>query len=129
MPPEFCMAIAYAEHWNGAILYTTIDAKAVSKPNIDGSLDRGVMQLNSRVFEHVKWDDPRVNIEAGVQLIKDLSTKCSTWWEVAVAYNCGIGRMRSRQGPPKQSLTYADRVMSIWGELTRLEYLPVLTRR
>lgn len=125
VPPDFVLAVAYAEHWGGSVESTVIDAKAVSRPNTNGSVDRGVMQLNSYVFKSlVAWDDPAVNIAAGVTHIKVLSAQCTTWWEVALAYNCGFGRMHSELGPPQSSLRYADRVIAIWHELSGAEYLP-----
>lgn len=127
VPPNFVLAIAYAEHWNGSVATTVIRANAVSLPNADGSVDRGVMQLNSKVFEALQeWDDPRLNVDAGVAHVKALSWMCDTWWEVAVAYNCGLGRLRSEQGPPRQSLLYADRVMQVWRELDGAEYVPTV---
>lgn len=127
VPPKFVLAIAYAEHWNGSIEETIIRADRRSPINSNGSRDLGVMQLNSKYYCHVNWWDAEVNIRTGVQHIKWLMEHCATYWEVAVAYNCGLDR--SRGGPPKTSLNYASNVMDIWHELEGYDYVNLAIRK
>ena len=103
VPPEIVLAIAYTENW-------TLNPKAVSPINQDGSVDLGVMQLNSNYFGHVDWECPEANVTAGVRHIRWLmgSLRGSTWWSVAVAYNAGLSRVNN---PPASTLTYADKVI------------------
>lgn len=122
VPPYFALSIAYAEHWNGSVEFTVINPYATGH-NPNGSKDYGVMQLNSEYFGHINVWCAETNIRTGIQHIKWLSERqpCNTWWLVAVAYNCGLNRTIDRvkwpDGPPVQSLSYADKVMKIWQEL------------
>lgn len=122
VPPNFVKAIAYTEHWNGSIENTIIKADRVSKPNFNGSVDRGVMQLNSQYFDGFDWADPETNIRKGIEHIAYLSKHCSTYWHLALAYNAGLGGAKN---PPASSLTYADRVMQIYLELEGTSYIKV----
>ena len=128
VPPQFVLSIAYVEHWNKSIEETVIDPEAVSKPNRNGSVDLGVMQINSFYLDEFvelhwdkawefDWETPYDNVYLGCRIIKWLMRHCSTYWAVAVAYNCGLSRMQSGH-PPLSSTRYADRVLAVWNELT-----------
>jgi soluble lytic murein transglycosylase-like protein len=106
VPPHLVLAIAYTEN-------PTLDALAVNR-NTDGTLDLGVMQLNSSWYTG-DWADPETNIRAGCEHIKWLlSLPNMNEWLVAVAYNCGYSRMM--KGPPQQSIDYAGRVFIRFNE-------------
>lgn len=126
VPPYFVQAIAISEHWNGSVESTVIDPLAISKPNSDGSVDRGVMQLNSRYFSDVDWSSPEANIREGIRLIKALSKEplLNTWWAVAVAYNCGYTGFKN--GPPYSSVEYGSLVMSVWVQLEDIRHVKAL---
>jgi soluble lytic murein transglycosylase-like protein len=101
IPPCLVLAIAYTEN-------PYLDPAAIHK-NSDGTLDRGIMQLNSSWYKDENWMDPEINIRAGCSYIKWLlSLPNMNYWTVAVAYNCGYSRFI--QGPPEISLEYADQV-------------------
>lgn len=128
IPPYFAQAIAYAEHWNGSVENTVINPKADTNVNEDKSIDLGVMQLNSRYINdfvflfwdkpwEFKWESPYDNIYIGCKQIEWLMKRCTTYWSVAVAYNCGIDRVL-KGNPPHRSTVYADRVIRIWNELS-----------
>jgi soluble lytic murein transglycosylase-like protein len=122
VPPMFVLAIALEENWS-------LNPMAISLENKNGTVDLGVMQLNSRYYGHINWDDPEINIRAGCLHIKALMNKpeLNTYWAVAVAYNCGYGRFISARGPPTVSLDYAERVMARWRELEGGRYInPVI---
>ena len=110
LEPKFVQAIALIEN-------PTLNPYAINRNNADGSVDRGLMQLNDSWFNDDNWMDPEVNIHAACKLIKWLRSEGLNWWQVAVAYNCGYYRMMSARGPPNMSLDYAARVMLKWQEI------------
>jgi soluble lytic murein transglycosylase-like protein len=67
VPPCFVLAIALNEN-------ESLNPLAVSKQNNDGTVDRGIMQLNSQYFD-IEWWIPETNIRAGCLLIKELKQK------------------------------------------------------
>ena len=109
VPPDFVLAIALTENW-------TLNPRAISPPNSNGTRDKGVMQLNQNYFTLERWYCPNENIRAGVKHIRwlmDHPWTC-TFWSVAIAYNAGIGRL---QRPPQSTIRYADQVIRKFNEL------------
>ena len=108
LPPNFVLAIALTEN-------DTLNPKALHH-NADGTIDKGIMQLNSSWFHHKKWDDPEINIRAGCSHIKTLLSRneIKTYWMAALAYNAGFGKIHN---PPESSVKYAYRVMKKYREL------------
>jgi soluble lytic murein transglycosylase-like protein len=105
VPPYLALSIALEEN-------NTLNPLAVHI-NSDGSRDLGVMQLNDSWFQG-NWQDPKINIRAGCELIKELISKPRmNYWLVAVAYNCGYGRFLEKP-PPNVSIEYANRVFARW---------------
>ncbi len=95
----------------------------VSRRNKNGTVDRGVMQLNSAVFPTPHWATPEVNVNLACFLISSLHTTFNgNWWQVALAYNCGIVPVMKGQ-PPSQSVEYALNVLQRWREIEPYEYL------
>jgi soluble lytic murein transglycosylase-like protein len=112
VPPYLALAIAYTEN-------PTLDPLAIHI-NQDGTLDRGVMQLNSGWFQG-NWQDPETNIRVGCELIKELMRKPSmNYWQVCIAYNCGYRRFR--ENPPHTSIEYANRVFTKWNVYRHYKY-------
>jgi soluble lytic murein transglycosylase-like protein len=104
IPPYFALSIALTEN-------PTLNPLAINV-NSDGTLDRGIMQLNSSWFNGA-WRDPEENIRAGCNHIKWLlSLPGMNYWLAAVAYNCGYGRLL--ENPPNVSIEYANRVFARW---------------
>jgi soluble lytic murein transglycosylase-like protein len=116
VPPYFALAIAFEEN-------RALDP-AAAHVNPDGTVDRGIMQLNSSWYDG-DWRDPETNIRAGCLLIKELYGKGLNWWQVAIAYNCGYGRLMGGN-PPDASIEYANRVFERWRRLGN--YSPGATR-
>ena len=112
VPPNFALAVALTEN-------DALKSNAVSKPNANGTRDLGIMQLNSANYGAIDWRNPEVNIRAGCWHIRALMERVelSTYWEVAVAYNCGMKWKVEGFTPPKSSLNYATAVMKKWTEL------------
>ncbi|GHU09841.1 hypothetical protein FACS1894151_08430 [Spirochaetia bacterium] len=107
VPPYLVLAIAYTEN-------PTLDPLAVHE-NTDGTLDRGVMQLNSSWYTG-NWANPETNIRAGCEHIKWLlSLPDMNYWLAAIAYNCGYSRLLAGQ-PPERSIDYAERVFILFNE-------------
>jgi len=110
VPPEFALAIALTENW-------TLNPRAVSPVNSNGTRDKGVMQLNENYFQLNSWYCPEENIWAGVRHIRwlmDHPWTC-TFWSVAIAYNAGIGRLNR---PPESTIRYAYQVIRRFNELS-----------
>lgn len=121
IPPYFALAIALEEN-------QTLSARVVSEQNDDGTVDRGVMQLNSKYFSNIDWQDPETNIRAACLHIKALMSmpQIKTYWAVAVSYNCGYARF-TNAGPPQRTIEYANRVMERWRVLIGVKYInPVI---
>jgi soluble lytic murein transglycosylase-like protein len=104
VPPYLALSIALEEN-------PQLDPVAVHL-NLDGSEDRGLMQLNSGWFTG-DWQEPEANIRAGCLLLKELIEKPDlNVWQAVVAYNCGYRRLK--EGPPWASVDYACRVFRRW---------------
>lgn len=102
IPPYLLVAIAETEsQWNNY----------AEHHNNDGTIDRGIMQLNSSWFIDENWHDPITNIKAAIEHILWLRNKDLTWWQITVAYNCGLSRLNN---PPEQSIEYAAKVFRTW---------------
>jgi soluble lytic murein transglycosylase-like protein len=110
LPSYFVVAIARVEN-------PTYDA-AITHRNTDGTYDLGIMQLNTSWYKDPNWDDPETNIRAGCKHIKMLRSQGLTWYEVAIAYNCGLQKLRSGK-PPNSSIDYAARVFEVWATLDK----------
>ena len=124
VPPYFALAVAIEENHS-------LNPNAVSPVNQNGTVDLGVMQLNSAYYGDIEWQDPTTNILAGCLHIKGLMDRpeVNTYWTVAVAYNCGLARFFSEEGPPAASLSFGDRVIRRWLDLAGMQYInPVINR-
>ena len=114
LPEYFVLAIAQIENHS-------LNPSAISQPNRNGTVDRGVMQLNSRYFSDIDWECPETNIRAACELIKELlkNPLITTFWSAAICYNAGTSWLVNATSPPASSLIYADRVVQRWSELER----------
>jgi soluble lytic murein transglycosylase-like protein len=102
IPPYFMAAIAEVESdWD-------VNATHI---NNNGTIDYGLMQLNSSWFNDPQWNDPEVNITAAAKHIAELRLKKLSWWQVAIAYNCGFYRLSD---PPAKSIDYAVAIYDVW---------------
>ena len=89
--------------------------------NKNGTIDYGLMQLNSSWYNDENWKDPEVNLRAGIKHIKMLmdTHKGDSWWALAVSYNAGTSWFLNKHAPPQDSLAYADKIMMEWEELEK----------
>jgi hypothetical protein len=107
--PYFALSIALTEN-------PTLTPTAIHRNN-DGSIDRGLMQLNNSWFTSEDWADAETNIRAACQHILYLRSLGLNYWQTAVAYNCGIKRVLENN-PPEASIRYANKVFDTWAELS-----------
>ena len=121
IPPYFALAVALIEN-------PQLDQFALSDRNANGSIDRGVMQLNSYTFPDINWSDPETNIRAGCEYLKHLADMDihNTWWAVAISYNCGYNKLND---PPVSTIGYAGRVINKWEELDPHGFYVVINKR
>lgn len=103
VPVEVALAVAQQE--------SGFNNLAQSKPNTDGSVDRGVMQLNSRYHKLKNWQDPIENIAYGIRHLKGLIAGAKGDIRRALSnYNAGAGATgKARQ----QGDAYAQKVMAL----------------
>jgi soluble lytic murein transglycosylase-like protein len=102
VPPYLVVAIAEVE--------SSWDATAVAV-NDNGTIDRGLMQLNSSWYTAQDWYDPAANVRAAIHHLIYLRSNNLNWWQVVIAYNCGLGRIKN---PPSRSIDYAVKVFAVW---------------
>jgi soluble lytic murein transglycosylase-like protein len=94
-------------------------ATAINR-NKNGTMDRGLMQLNSRYqsyfvnkFFNSKFVfdifNPYHNIEVGANYLKSLHNKYGNWKTSIMAYNCGPGNV-DRNKIPTSTKSFANRI-------------------
>jgi soluble lytic murein transglycosylase-like protein len=112
VPAFFALSIALTEN-------PALDPLAVSRMNQNGTVDRGIFQLNSAFYNDIAWDNVEINVRAGVAHIKGLMRipELNTFYSVAISYNAGTAWLATGQ-PPQSSVTYAANVMAKWNELS-----------
>lgn len=90
--PELLQAIAIVE--------SNLDPKAVNK-NTDGSIDVGLMQINSRHFQTLSKfrisqkdliNNPCQSVMTGAWILADNIRRYGYSWEAVGAYNAGTGK-------------------------------------
>lgn len=109
VPAQFMLAILQQE--NPQYIVTAVHY------NTNGTVDRGLFQLNSSWFNSKQWADPETNIRAAclhVKMLKE-SGLTTTWWSVALAYNAGLSCLKTSV-VPLRSTYYADRVIAEWSK-------------
>lgn len=87
------------------------EARAISTPNRNGSVDMGIMQLNSKYLGYfamkfnggVMFDplDPEINLRVGMKYLAHLYRSTGSWYNAVAAYNAGLTRLQSGDIPPK----------------------------
>ncbi len=85
-------------------------AGAVGAQNADGSVDRGIMGLNSTTFRKMTLEqimDPACNVRSGVAYLSDQKTRFGSWEAAIIAYNHG-----NADRPPERTISYLSRVLS-----------------
>ncbi|MDR2375773.1 MAG: transglycosylase SLT domain-containing protein [Treponema sp.] len=87
---------------------------AVNHRNQDGSVDRGLFQLNSRSFPKLSEADffnPRINVYHGIAHLRLCLDTGGSEIAALAMYNAGSVRVRTG-GTPSQTLDYTARILS-----------------
>jgi soluble lytic murein transglycosylase-like protein len=123
VPPNYALAVAMCE--------SGLNPSVISTVNQNGSVDRGLFQLNSYVYPDVEWDDPETNIRLGITHLKWLARmEChNTYWAVAISYNAGHSYLLNKMVPPDSSIDFANKVMKTYTELSGGYVNPVISYR
>jgi hypothetical protein len=103
-------SLAFALSWEES----RFNYRAVNRKNRDGSIDRGLFQLNSRSFpklEEAEFFDPRLNAFYGMAHLRICIDTGGSEIAALAMYNAGTGRVHSG-GTPHQTLDYAARILS-----------------
>jgi len=102
-------ALAFALAWEESQL----NPFAVNSKNRDGSIDRGLFQLNNRTFPHLEMQayfSPDVNSWYAMSHLRYCLDVGRTEIAALAMYNAGAGRVTST-GAPKSTLDYISRIL------------------
>jgi len=105
VPPALAFALSWEE--------SRFNPRATSKPNRDGSIDRGLFQLNSRSFPNLPpsaFYEIKVNALHGISHLRLCIDSAASEIAALAMYNAGTGRVRS-QGAPEVTLNYVSRIL------------------
>jgi hypothetical protein len=103
-------ALAFAVCWEES----RYNSQAVNRLNRNGSVDRGLFQLNSASFPKLGEADffnPRINVYYGMAHLRMCLDLGGSEIAALAMYNAGSARVRAG-GTPKQTLDYSDRILS-----------------
>ncbi len=106
---EVPAALAFALSWEES----KYNPRAVNRSNRDGSIDRGLFQLNNRSFPNLETSvffDVEKNAYYGISHLKHCLDSSSTEIAALAMYNAGTGRVKS-SGAPEVTLNYVSRIL------------------
>lgn len=101
--PALLVALAWQE--------SRFRVRAVGKNTT--TVDRGLLQLNSRTFSHVPladFFDPHINADLGAEYLRSARDRAGNDVAALAMYNAGTGRVHG-SGTPRQTLDYVSRVL------------------
>ncbi len=102
-------ALAFALSWEES----RFNPRAVSRPNRDGSVDRGLFQLNNRSFpdlDTLSFFNIQYNARYGVSYLRYCLDFGGSEVSALAMYNAGTGRVKST-GAPSVTLNYISRIL------------------
>jgi len=105
VPPALAFALSWEE--------SRFNPRAVNRQNRDGSVDRGLFQLNSRSFpdlEPAAFFDVKSNARYGISHLRHCIDSAASEISALAMYNAGTGRVRT-QGAPEVTLNYISRIL------------------
>jgi len=105
IPPALAFALAWEE--------SELNPLAVNGNNRDGSVDRGLFQLNNRTFPHLELQaffSAEVNSWHGMSHLRHCIDTGRSEIAALAMYNAGAGRVSS-SGTPKSTLDYISRIL------------------
>jgi hypothetical protein len=103
-------SLAFALCWEESRYKPT----AVNRRNLNGSIDRGLFQLNNRSFPALtdaEFFNPQVNARHGIAHLRWCLDSGGSEITALAMYNAGAGRVSS-DGTPKRTLDYIARVLA-----------------
>jgi len=111
-------ALAFALAWEESRL----NPYAVNNKNRDGSIDRGLFQLNNRSFPRLEvqaFFNPGINAQHGMSHLRHCLDVGGSEIAALAMYNAGANRVNS-SGAPKSTLDYISRIMENRREIENL---------
>ena len=103
-------ALAFALSWEES----RFNPRAVNRSNRDGSVDRGLFQLNNRSFPNLEINtffDINTNVRYGISHLRHCLDVGGTEVSALAMYNAGYGRVNS-SGAPRVTLNYISRILN-----------------
>ena len=103
------VCIAFALSWEES----RFNPRAINRHNRDGSIDRGLFQLNNRSFPELNTLDffsIKSNTRYGVSHLRHCIDSGGSIISALAMYNAGAGRVRT-SGAPKITLDYISRIL------------------
>jgi len=105
VPPALAFALSWEE--------SRFNPRAINRQNRDGSVDRGLFQLNNRSFpdlESAAFFDVKSNAHYGISHLRHCIDSSDSEISALAMYNAGTGRVRT-QGAPEVTLNYISRIL------------------
>ncbi|MCL2764676.1 MAG: lytic transglycosylase domain-containing protein [Treponema sp.] len=105
IPPALAFALCWEE--------SRFNPYAINRQNRNGSIDRGLFQLNNRSFPHLEvaaFFDIDTNVRHGVGYLRYCLDTGGNEISALAMYNAGAGRVRST-GAPHVTLNYTSRIL------------------
>jgi len=112
---EVPASLAFALSWEES----KFDPRAVNRHNRDGSIDRGLFQLNNRSFPHLEiheFFNIKANARYGVGHLRHCLNSGGSEISALAMYNAGTGRVTTT-GAPKVTLDYISRILENRGKI------------
>jgi len=113
IPPALALSLAWEE--------SRLNPLAVNSSNRDGSIDRGLFQLNNRSFPKLDiqaFFDPVISAKYGMSHLRHCLNTGGTEIAALAMYNAGTGKVRNN-GTPKTTLDYIHRILENRQEIER----------
>jgi hypothetical protein len=114
IPPALAVALAWEE--------SRFNHLALNTANRDGSVDRGLFQLNSRSFPRLEiqaFFNPHINTHYAMSHLRHCLNIGGSDVAALAMYNAGTNRVNS-DGTPKSTLGYASRILENRWEIESL---------
>jgi len=105
VPPALAFALCWEE--------SRFNPRAINRKNRDGSIDRGLFQLNSRSYPNIEasvFYNVNSNARYGVNHLKSCLDSGASEVSALAMYNAGAGRVKST-GAPEVTLNYISRIL------------------
>jgi len=105
IPPALAFALCWEE--------SRFNPNAVNRKNLDGSVDRGLFQLNNKSFPHLEvasFYTIYSNVRYGVGHLRYCLNVGGSEISALAMYNAGAGRVKST-GAPEVTLNYISRIL------------------